>query len=972
MYKAKQRLRTLLLACFAALVSMFLAVALWAAPTNRIDASAAEQTETVNVSISTYASANGWKDSTKYTTLTMDSNITVTVSGGSNTGKYYTNGTNWRIYQTEAPSIKLQAATDLTIQSATFTYSNSNNGILTYGGKQVSTGTQVSINANSATFGIGNTGSKTNGQVRITAISVTYTLPSSEPACEHANTTEDVTLAPTCTEKGRKTITCNDCGNVETVEIPALGHNYVNGSCSNCGKAEPNETTESLNIYATTGVLNGTASISWTGTNIQLVSTKGSTPIRTSDADHFRAYADSKTTISTLNGDLITKIVITTISSDPLSSSTADFSNATISISGTSVIFTLTQPAKSFLLTAKAQWRLSKIEVTYEKGCEHTNTTENVTLAPTCTEEGSKDITCTACGNVETVTIPATGHTYGEGVITPPTTTDEGYTTYSCTVCGHSYQDDFQAALGATKYVISFSTPSGVASVESQEIAEGLKLTFPTAQALDGYTFLGWVKEEYATSSTLPTEGIYYANDELEITGAENFYALYSFGEISWKLVTDSSKLTAGSEIVIVANGSDFALSTEQKTNNRGQVAITKSGNTAILDSTVQIITLEAGSVANTFALNVGTTGYLYAASSTSNQLKTQKSIDGNASWNIEINSDGIATIKAQGSNTRNWLMHNKSSNLFSCYASNSMDDISIYAKSGAVYYTTSTVGNIESASVSLGSDVKLNYYVSVSDAVETVEMKYYVVGNETEEFTAIGEKVGNRWKFSLNVAPQAMTDVFKVQIVSDGLILDEITEYSVQAYANNKLNAADSSKELKQLITDMLYYGAAAQNYKGYNLDKLATDGVENLGTPSTAIPDTTDFTLVNNDAVDSYPAYFTGATVYFDGVNKLRVKINTTENVTVTINGVEVAVTGTTIETEGIVATEFNKKYTFVLYHNNGVENVEMQTLTYSVNAYAYSMKEHENAKMKDLALALYNYGLSAKAYANPDANA
>ena len=47
MYKAKQRLRTLLLACFAALVSMFLAVALWTAPANRIDASAATASDTL-------------------------------------------------------------------------------------------------------------------------------------------------------------------------------------------------------------------------------------------------------------------------------------------------------------------------------------------------------------------------------------------------------------------------------------------------------------------------------------------------------------------------------------------------------------------------------------------------------------------------------------------------------------------------------------------------------------------------------------------------------------------------------------------------------------------------------------------------------------------------------------------------------------------------------------------------------------
>jgi hypothetical protein len=46
---------------------------------------------------------------------------------------------------------------------------------LTYSGSNVASNAVTTINATSATFGVGNTGSATNGQVRITAISVTYT-----------------------------------------------------------------------------------------------------------------------------------------------------------------------------------------------------------------------------------------------------------------------------------------------------------------------------------------------------------------------------------------------------------------------------------------------------------------------------------------------------------------------------------------------------------------------------------------------------------------------------------------------------------------------------------------------------------------------------------------------------------------------------------------------------------------------------
>ena len=202
------------------------------------------------------------------------------------------------------------------------------------------------------------------------------------------------------------------------------------------------------------------------------------------------------------------------------------------------------------------------------------------------------------------------------------------------------------------------------------------------------------------------------------------------------------------------------------------------------------------------------------------------------------------------------------------------------------------------------------------------------------------------------------MADEIDAEVVFDNEVIASKYDYSVQQYAKNKLSDSPSDA-LKQLITDMLYYGNAAQNYLQYNTDNLAMQGVENLGTPSTATPESTVFALEKNSEIDTYPAYFTGAGVWFDGVNRLYVKINTTENVTLTINGETVDVTDTVVYTDGIMAKDFGDTYTFVLSYNGQV----MQTLTYSVNSYVYQMKD--NATMGELALALYRYGASAVAY-------
>ena len=49
---------------------------------------------------------------------------------------------------------------------------------------------------------------------------------------------EEVTKEPTCTEAGEKTYTCI-CGDSYTEEIPATGHHYDNGTCTDCGEKDP-------------------------------------------------------------------------------------------------------------------------------------------------------------------------------------------------------------------------------------------------------------------------------------------------------------------------------------------------------------------------------------------------------------------------------------------------------------------------------------------------------------------------------------------------------------------------------------------------------------------------------------------------------------------------------------------------------------------------------------------------------------
>lgn len=160
-----------------------------------------------------------------------------------------------------------------------------------------------------------------------------------------------------------------------------------------------------------------------------------------------------------------------------------------------------------------------------------------------------------------------------------------------------------------------------------------------------------------------------------------------------WELVTDASTLAVGDQVVIAAKDYNYALSTTQKDNNRGQAAIKKNNdNTISFDENVQILTLEAGSVENTFALNTGN-GYLYAASSSKNYLRTETNLSDNSSWTIAIN-EGHATIEAQGTNENNLLQYNQSSSLFACYGSASQQAICLYRKKNVKVESNQTTTN--------------------------------------------------------------------------------------------------------------------------------------------------------------------------------------------------------------------------------------------------------------------------------------
>ncbi len=201
---------------------------------------------TVSVSIADYAATNSWANSIQYSTINLDENVIVTATGGGNSGKYYTNGNNWRLYQNEKPELTIFCPNGV-IENVRITYTIDNSGVLLFNNSAVSSATLVEVKASSISFNIGNTSDNvTNGQVRITSIEVTYGVNNENnnqnDSCDHI---EEVLAAKeaTCTEtgltEGKK---CSVCGKITVAqeEVAANGHSFSEGKCTVCGVVDPN------------------------------------------------------------------------------------------------------------------------------------------------------------------------------------------------------------------------------------------------------------------------------------------------------------------------------------------------------------------------------------------------------------------------------------------------------------------------------------------------------------------------------------------------------------------------------------------------------------------------------------------------------------------------------------------------------------------------------------------------------------
>lgn len=149
----------------------------------------------------------------------------------------------------------------------------------------------------------------------------------------------------------------------------------------------------------------------------------------------------------------------------------------------------------------------------------------------------------------------------------------------------------------------------------------------------------------------------------------------------AYRLVTDVSTLEDGDKIVISNKAMDYGMKLYDSGNNCKATAIVTSNQTISELGEAGEFVLEAATD-GCFYIKSGTQ-YLYAASSSGNQLKAKNSKDStNGVWEFTYNDSGeVMSIVAKGSSNRNVMQYNynNGSPLFNCYATASQTGLQLF-----------------------------------------------------------------------------------------------------------------------------------------------------------------------------------------------------------------------------------------------------------------------------------------------------
>lgn len=294
----------------------------------------------------------------------------------------------------------------------------------------------------------------------------------------------------------------------------------------------------------------------------------------------------------------------------------------------------------------------------------------------------------------------------------------------------------------------------------------------------------------------------------------------------------------------------------------------------------------------------------------------------------------------------------------------------------------TDSYGDFKQANISLKGDVGFNFYGALTENVTTefpnasVVVRYNSVtdgvataNTDVKPLSELAKDGTGRYVVDFALAAAQMTDTVEIRLVLDGDNCGQHITWSIKDYCE-KLISDTEDENLKNVVNAMLTYGAHAQNYFGYNTDKLAADVTASLGTVTeNAKPTTTGAaTGVSMNAWTLTLDSSVTAKIYvkLDGVNPedIDVKITTPSGEIINVEALEAVGSRYRVCITDITSGYLNDNYT-VTFTNTTDGSV--MTVSSSAMCYVSAVLAMDNADpaLVSLVTALKLYSDAADSY-------